>query len=232
MLNMRFFFAFSAALILHGITFGLGFLANESRFSSIKQTAKQDVIELLLVESRPTELHAKPSQHSTQTLSTDEAAKNLGHAGAMPKIPAAMELKNSSSLAPRDHSSYSEMTMPLPQTETRSFIREAYLNTNELDVSPQPVQELMLKYESLSDDRVHSLMLRVYISSDGAVDFFEILGGSLTAEQLTTVLQDFSRTAFIPGQLNSQKRASVMNLEIEIDTFSGLFPRMPFNSLR
>ncbi len=102
-----------------------------------------------------------------------------------------------------------------------------YLRSDEIDQSPQPLQDLVLLADSLSSETSHSFVIRIYVSSSGAVDDFVILSSTLSSEEISLVFRNFKETSFSPGMSAGVAVASEINLEIGIEPFMSLSPRIP-----
>jgi hypothetical protein len=105
-----------------------------------------------------------------------------------------------------------------------NILQPHYIPSEMADIKAQPLDQLLLETLLLPPNQLYRITLEIFLSERGSIDFFIIKKTDLDQNTTDQVLHRFNRTPFSPAYLNSQPTASVLNLEIEIDTLTADTP--------
>jgi hypothetical protein len=93
-----------------------------------------------------------------------------------------------------------------------------YFNSNEVDTAATPIAEFSIDTENIQLGELIILSLRIFLSSDGHIDLYDVLSSTADEEKTKILLRTFELTAFTPALIEGQRVPSVREIEITIDT--------------
>jgi hypothetical protein len=96
--------------------------------------------------------------------------------------------------------------------------RVKYFQRDEVDEPAAPAENPKILTNNLPQEKIIFVRLAVYISSTGTVDNFELLSTSTDSSDIAQALAIFNSTIFTPAKKNEVPVASVLDIELGIDT--------------
>ena len=93
-----------------------------------------------------------------------------------------------------------------------------YFNSNEVDTTASPITEWSIDTEDLQLGEQIILRLKIFISSDGRIDLYDILSSTTSESRTKALLRSLELTALSPALIGGQTVPSVREIEITIDT--------------
>jgi hypothetical protein len=93
-----------------------------------------------------------------------------------------------------------------------------YFQRDEVDEPAVPAENPKILTNNLPQEKIIFVRLAVYVSSTGTVDNFELLSTSTDSSDMAHALAIFNSTMFTPAKKNEVPVASVLDIELGIDT--------------
>ena len=145
------------------------------------------------------------------------------------------------------HASSSQVAMPTPSTTNKnneieqttnqaaaeiptseSFFSAPihYFDSNEVDISSEPLSEWKLRTDGIKTSEKIAIQLILFIGKDGKLDKFEILNSTLSYFETELLVRDLLSTEFKPALKDGMFVPNQKNVEIVLDLNPSTF-RLP-----